>query len=83
MPKALFLLILAMTAFAFAQAGKPSGTGGVTPIIETPDSGADNPVMPPRPARPIPFFTPWDTPFRVPPFEKIQPEHYLPPLRRA
>lgn len=25
-----------------------------------------------------PFFTDWDTPFGVPPFEKIMPEHYVP-----
>jgi peptidyl-dipeptidase Dcp len=30
-----------------------------------------------------PFFTEWDTPFGVPPFEQIMPEHYLPAFMQA
>lgn len=30
-----------------------------------------------------PFFTEWDTPFQVPPFEKIKPEHYLPAFKKG
>ncbi|MEG1864782.1 MAG: M3 family metallopeptidase [Alistipes sp.] len=30
-----------------------------------------------------PFFSEWETPFGVPPFDKIQPEHFLPAFERA
>ncbi len=30
-----------------------------------------------------PFFTAWETPFGVPPFDRIQPEHFLPALERG
>src|SRR5579862_1535031 len=30
-----------------------------------------------------PFFTPWDTPFGLPPFERIRPEHFVPAFERA
>lgn len=30
-----------------------------------------------------PFFTKWDTPFQVPPFDKIKTEHFLPALRKG
>lgn len=30
-----------------------------------------------------PFFTEWDTPFGIPPFDKIQPEHYRPAYDEA
>lgn len=30
-----------------------------------------------------PFFTAWDTPYGVPPFDKIRTEHYLPAFERA
>ncbi len=30
-----------------------------------------------------PFFTDWDTPYGVPPFDKIKVEHYMPAFRRA
>lgn len=30
-----------------------------------------------------PFFSAWDTPFGVPPFEKILPEHYLPAFQEG
>lgn len=30
-----------------------------------------------------PFFTEWDTPFGVPPFDRIRPAHYLPAFERA
>ncbi|MBN1413907.1 MAG: M3 family metallopeptidase [Bacteroidales bacterium] len=30
-----------------------------------------------------PFFTEWDTPFGVPPFEKIKNEHYLPAVKEG
>ena len=30
-----------------------------------------------------PFFTPWTTPFGLPPFERIAPEHYRPAFDRA
>ena len=30
-----------------------------------------------------PFFTEWDTPYGVPPFDRIRPEHYLPAFERA
>ena len=28
-----------------------------------------------------PFFTQWDTPFQVPPFDKIENSHYLPAVK--
>ncbi len=30
-----------------------------------------------------PFFTDWDTPFGVPPFEKIKDEHFLPAMKKG
>lgn len=30
-----------------------------------------------------PFFVEWDTPYGVPPFDKIRPEHYVPAFERA
>jgi peptidyl-dipeptidase Dcp len=30
-----------------------------------------------------PFFTEWDTPFQVPPFDEIKPEHYLPAFKKG
>jgi len=30
-----------------------------------------------------PFFTEWETPFQVPPFEEIKPEHYLPAFKKG
>ncbi len=30
-----------------------------------------------------PFFMKWDTPFQVPPFEEIKPEHYLPAFKKG
>jgi peptidyl-dipeptidase Dcp len=30
-----------------------------------------------------PFFTPWDTPFGVPPFDRIRPEHFPPAYERG
>ncbi len=33
--------------------------------------------------RPNPFFAEWDTPFGVPPFDQIDPEHYLPAFDTA
>ncbi|WP_418982603.1 M3 family metallopeptidase [Alistipes sp.] len=30
-----------------------------------------------------PFFSEWDTPYGVPPFDRIRPEHYLPAFERA
>ena len=30
-----------------------------------------------------PFFTEWDTPYGVPPFDRIRAEHYLPAFERA
>ena len=30
-----------------------------------------------------PFFTQWDTPYGIPPFEDIKVEHYKPALRKA
>ncbi len=30
-----------------------------------------------------PFFEKWDTPYGVPPFDKIRPEHYMPAFERA
>ncbi len=30
-----------------------------------------------------PFFEPWETPYGVPPFDRIRPEHYLPAFERA
>lgn len=30
-----------------------------------------------------PFFTEWDTPYGVPPFDRIRPDHYLPAFERA
>ena len=30
-----------------------------------------------------PFFTAWPTPFGVPPFERIRPEHFSPAFERA
>lgn len=30
-----------------------------------------------------PLLTEWETPFKVPPFEKIQPEHYIPAFKAA
>lgn len=30
-----------------------------------------------------PLLAPWDTPFEVPPFDKIEDEHYLPAFRRS
>lgn len=30
-----------------------------------------------------PFFAEWDTPFQVPPFEEIKPEHYLPAFKKG
>ncbi len=30
-----------------------------------------------------PFFTEWDTPFQIPPFEKIKNEHYLPAIKEG
>ncbi len=30
-----------------------------------------------------PFFTEWETPFGVPPFDQIKPEHYMPAFERA
>lgn len=30
-----------------------------------------------------PFFTEWDTPFGVPPFERILPEHYIPAFKEG
>ncbi len=39
---------------------------------ETVDTPTDNP-----------FFVEWDTPFGVPPFDKIKPEHYMPAIEKA
>ncbi len=30
-----------------------------------------------------PFFTEWETPFQVPPFDEIKPEHYLPAFKKG
>ncbi len=30
-----------------------------------------------------PFFTAWDTPYGVPPFDRIRPEHFLPALKQG
>src|ERR1700759_4472166 len=30
-----------------------------------------------------PFFEPWTTPFGVPPFARIKPEHFVPAYQRA
>ena len=30
-----------------------------------------------------PFFTEWDTPYGVPPFDRILPEHYMPAFDRG
>ena len=30
-----------------------------------------------------PFFSEWDTPYGVPPFDKIRPEHYMPAFERG
>ena len=30
-----------------------------------------------------PFFTQWDTPHGVPPFDKILPEHFMPAFERG
>ncbi len=83
MPKVLILLVLGLTAVAFAPASDPSRTGaprsgdaGITPIIETADDGAEGPVAPAPPDNP--FFRPWGTPYDVPPFDQIQTEHYAP-----
>jgi len=38
-----------------------------------------SPTMAAKPSPTInPFFTPWTTPFAVPPFDKIKPEHFMP-----
>ena len=34
----------------------------------------------PKSAGENPFFTQWDTPFGVPPFDKIRAEHFMPAL---
>ena len=34
-------------------------------------------------AKENPFFTEWDTPYGVPPFDKIAPEHFLPALEQG
>ena len=36
-----------------------------------------------RPAGENPFFAEWDTPFGVPPFDRIAPGHYMPAFERA
>jgi peptidyl-dipeptidase Dcp len=36
-----------------------------------------------KPVEQNPFFTQWDTPFGVPPFDKIKNEHYLPAYEKA
>src|SRR5215204_2022693 len=30
-----------------------------------------------------PFFAPWSTPFEIPPFERIEPDHFRPAFDRA
>ena len=30
-----------------------------------------------------PFFSAWETPYGVPPFDKIRPEHFMPAFERA
>ena len=30
-----------------------------------------------------PFFAEWETPYGVPPFDKIEPEHFLPAIERG
>ena len=30
-----------------------------------------------------PFFTEWNTPYGVPPFDRIRPEHFMPALERG
>ena len=83
MPKVLLLLALGLAAVAFAQAGDPSRAGsqrsadsGITPIIETADEGGEGPIAPAPPDNP--FLRPWGTPYDVPPFDQIKPEHYVP-----
>ena len=37
----------------------------------------------PKSAGENPFFTQWDTPFGVPPFDKIRAEHFMPAFERG
>ena len=39
---------------------------------DSPERGGENP-----------FFTAWDTPYGVPPFDKIRPEHFMPAFERG
>jgi len=37
----------------------------------------------PAPPEPNPFFEEWSSPFEMPPFERIKPEHFMPAFERA
>jgi len=75
--KALFLL----AGLILACAGKPpvpSTTGENRPMTATSRN-----VDTPSPQRPNPLLQPFDTPFRVPPFDRIADTDYLPALTAA
>ena len=41
-------------------------------MMDSPTTATDNP-----------FFAPWSTPFEIPPFERIEPDHFRPAFDRA
>ena len=58
-----------------------SGLAAVAAIAIGAPSLAQPPAAPAT--EPNPFFVEWTTPFGMPPFEKIRPEHYLPAFEAA
>jgi peptidyl-dipeptidase Dcp len=82
MPKVLILMLLGLSSAVFALAAgipasdEPAGFGpAAAPMIETQDAGGEGPLAP---APSNPFLAPWNTPYNVPPFDRIQPEHFIP-----
>lgn len=78
-----FLLAVVVSALAGASGCVPQPGGAAEPQTASPDVSAPAPATMPEASSDNPLLAEWDTPFGVPPLDRIEDEHYLPAFRAA
>ena len=76
--------ILWIVSAAFVALAASCGPKPLPPVAPV-EVAAKQPVEPAKavPAEENPFFAEWTTPFGVPPFDRIKPEHYMPAFEKG
>ncbi|MBI5835979.1 MAG: M3 family metallopeptidase [Candidatus Eisenbacteria bacterium] len=75
-----WIVVVALFLAAASSGAQSPATAADTPPPST-TAGAQSPAATPDPANPM--LMEWNTPFAVPPFDRIKPEHFLPAFQEA